>query len=122
MKKLLYVLILVFISTAALWADEPIILSESSQVLFKAKFRELMLVTMDYCIDSNECRAKTGELLTLLSQEIGRALTGEEMDKLMLKYDAQARNLIVPYNQLTKELNYNMVIDYTQDVINHVAP
>lgn len=120
MKKLFLILCLV-LSTSYLSAD-TIVLSAESTALFKAKFTELMQTTMEYCIDSDQCRAKTGEILILLSQEIGRPLTGDEIDKLMERYDQWARNLVAPYNALTKELNFNLVISDTELILNGQYP
>jgi len=50
-------------------------ITENFKVLLINKFKELMLVTMEYCIESVECNTKVGELFALLSNEIGRPLT-----------------------------------------------
>jgi hypothetical protein len=92
-------------------------ITENFKVLLINKFKELMLVTMEHCIESVECNTKVGELFALLSNEIGRELTTEEMGEISMKYDSWARNLVSPYNQQTKNANYDLILFDLQRII-----
>lgn len=92
-------------------------ITENFKALLINKFKELMLVTMEYCIESVECNTKVGELFALLSNEIGRPLTEMEMSEISMKYDSWARNLVSPYNQQTKNANYDLILFDLQRII-----
>lgn len=92
-------------------------ITENFKLLLMGKFKELMITTMEYCIESTECSLKTAELFELLANEIGRRLSDTEMQEIANKYDFWARNLISPYNQQTKEANYNLIIFDLQRII-----
>ena len=92
-------------------------ITENFKALLISKFKELMITTMEYCIESEECNSKVTELFILLANEIGRPLTEMEMSEISTKYDSWARNLVSPYNQQTKNANYDLIIFDLQRII-----
>lgn len=92
-------------------------ITENFKLLLMGKFKELMITTMEYCIESTECSLKTAELFGLLANEIGRPLTEREMSEIAIRYDSWARDLISPYNQQTKEANYGLIIFDLQRIL-----
>jgi hypothetical protein len=59
-------------------------LSDSCKEKLKVKVRELMITTMDFCVESVETQNKSIEVFTIIAEDIGRALDMKEIDIIKL--------------------------------------
>jgi hypothetical protein len=94
-------------------------LSDECKEKLKLQLRDLMIVTMDYCIESKETQQKAAELLGIIGQDIGRPLTETEIFKINEAHAAYAQSLVCPHDPLNKELNYSNVFNYIEAVTNN---
>jgi hypothetical protein len=93
-------------------------LSGTAKENLKVKFRELMITTMDYCIESAETQNKSIEVFSIIANDIKRELKQDEIEKINDIFAHYTKSLVCPYNTLDKELTYGNIFNYMEEIIN----
>jgi len=92
-------------------------LSDSCKEKLKVKVRELMITTMDFCVESVETQNKSIEVFTIIAEDIGRALNTKEVDIIRLWAEPMIKELSYCYNQKDKDNAYNFYFNIIEGVI-----
>jgi len=92
-------------------------LSDTAKENLKAKFRELMITTMDYCVQSTETQNKSIEIFTVISEDIGRELKQNEVEIIKLWAEAMIKELVYCYTKEDKEKAYNFYFNIMEGVL-----
>ncbi len=94
-------------------------LSNTAKEKLKIAFRDLMITTMDYCIESKETQNKSIEVFSIIANDIKRELKQDEIEKISKQYIDMAINLVAPNSELSKKINYDMFFSFIEGVINN---
>jgi len=92
-------------------------LSDTTKEKLKVKFRELMIITMDYCVESIETQNKSIEVFEIIAEDIKRELKLNEIEIIKLWAEAMIKELVYCYTKEDKEKAYNFYFNIMEGVL-----
>ncbi len=90
-------------------------LSDKGKDALKNNLRTLMIITMDYGIESIECYNMSMTMYKTISEDVGVELTPEQIGALNTNYAEIARDLVCPTNLKVK----NDTLNWWFEIINN---